>query len=398
MGLFKYKAADASGNISEVLIEGDSEADSLGRLRRRGLSPLQCLGEAESVTRLSWSLFGGGFNVYEFTNRLAPLLKANIPLERALGIIADGCDGERKKEVVVALRRGLHEGKKFSDLIRRQGSRFPPLYANLVETGEETGCLPEVLQELQRFLNDSKELKDFVVTSSIYPAIVLTVTLGVIVLLFTVFIPRFSKIFVDMGRQLPLPTEIMLQISNLFTMFWFVWPLLIGGLIYYILQVKKGGPARRHWEQLSLRIPLFGPLVIAVEMSRFLRTLAIMIKNHVHLLETVRIAGRVIQNHKIEESFAHVNTELRSGAKLSAALGKSPYFPATALQMLKVGEESGNPGDMLYQVAEQHEKELKVRIKRLLALFEPAVIVFLALTVFMVVVSIFLAIMEMNEM
>lgn len=397
--LYKYKAADTTGKITEVLIEGDNEADSLNRLRRRGLVPLQCLGEAAAQGRVTFSLPGGGdFNVYEFTDRLVPLLNAHIPLERALGIIADGQENDRRKEVVNALRRGLHEGKKFSELIRGQGHRFPPLYANLVETGEETGCLSEVMNELQRFLNDSKEMKEFVITSSIYPVIVLTVTIGVVILLFTVFIPRFSKIFVDMGRELPLPTAIMLQISNLFTGLWFVWVLLLAGIVYYIIQVRKGGPARRHWDRVSLRLPLFGKLLAAVEMSRFIRTLAIMIKNHVHLLETVRIAGRVIQNSVMAESFSGVASELRGGTKLSVALRKSPYTPLTAVQMLKVGEESGNIGEMLYQVAEQHEKELKVRIRRLLALFEPAVIVFLAVTVFLVVISIFLAIMEMNEM
>ncbi len=396
--LFKYKAADNTGKVSEVLIEGDNENDSLSRLRSRGLMPLQCYGavSAERGTALGISL-DKGFNANEFTNRLVPLLQAHIPLERALGIIADGTERAADKDVVNSLRRGLHEGKKFSELIRGHGDRFPRLYANLAETGEETGCLTEVMVELQRFLNDSKELKDFLITSSIYPFIVLAVTFGVLIMVFTVFIPRFARIFVDMGKALPLPTQLMLDFSRLVTATWWLWPLLIAGAFYFFAQVRKGGKAREFWDKALLKIPLVGGLVQAVEISRFIRTLAILIKNHVHLLETIRIATKVVQNQLIAASLSGLSAELRGGTKLSGALRRSPYIPAVVLQMLQVGEESGTVGEMLDKVAEEQEKQIKIKIKRLLALFEPAVIVFLALTVFVVVISIFLAIMEMNN-
>ncbi len=396
--LFKYKAADAAGKVTEVLIEGDSEADSLSRLRNRGMMPLRCYGTVSTSRGGAFSVsLHKGFNANEFTNRLVPLLQAHIPLERALGIIADGTERQTDKDVVNSLRRGLHEGKKLSELIRGHGDRFPRLYANLVETGEETGCLPEVMAELQRFLNDSKELKDFLVTSSIYPVIVLTVTLGVLVMVFTLFIPRFARIFADMGKALPLPTQLMLDVSRLFTALWWVWPLLIAGIFIFFAKVRKGGKAREFWDRTLLKIPLAGGLVQAVEISRFVRTLAILIKNHVHLLETIRIATKVVQNQLILSSLTGVGAELRGGTKLSGALRRSPYIPGVVLQMLQVGEETGTVGEMLDKVAEEQEKQIKIKIKRLLALFEPAVIVFLAIVVMAVVISIFLAIMEMNN-
>jgi general secretion pathway protein F len=399
MALYKYKASDKNGKIMQILIEGDTQDDALNRLRGRGLMPLQCFGEAASTdaSGLSFKL-KKRFNVYEFTNRLVPLLSAHIQLERALSIIAGGMDDNPAgQEVVNSLRRGLHEGKKFSELIRNQGDRFPRIYANLVETGEATGCLTEVMHELQRFLNDSRELRDFVITSMIYPAIILGVTIGVIVLLLTVLIPRFSKIFLNMGRELPLPTQIMMNISDAFIGMWWVWPLLIIGICIFFNRVAQGGKAKDIWDKLLLKFPITGELVQAIEISRFIRTMAILLQNHVHLLPSVKISVRVIQNGVIAAGFARVDSDLRGGAKLSASLKKSPHMPMMAIQMMQVGEESGNIGQMLDRVADEQEKNIKVRIKRLLALFEPAVIILLAAIIFMVVISIFVTVMEMNE-
>lgn len=169
---------------------------------------------------------GDGFNVYVFTERLAPLLKANIPLEQSLAVIEEGMTGQSGISVVQELRRGLQEGKKFSELVRARSATFPPLYPSLIETGEQTGCLSEVVQELKRFLSSSKEFKDFVITSSIYPAVILFVTFSMIILLFTFFIPKFSKLFKDAGKELPFLTQAA-GYGNFMKTVWWLWPLLI---------------------------------------------------------------------------------------------------------------------------------------------------------------------------
>jgi general secretion pathway protein F len=336
MPLFKYKVAGANGKTSEMLIEGDSQPDSLSRLRSRGLIPVECYGQVENYSSQEAGHFWqrSSFDACAFTNRLAPLLKAHVPLERALGIIADGAENSKDRHVVNDLRRGLHEGKKMSALIRDQGKRFPGLYANLLEAGEETGALEDVVSELQRYLNERKELKEFLVTSSIYPVIVLAVTLFVVILLFTVFIPRFAQIFEDMGKALPLPTKIMLEISNLSTGLWWLWILIIAGISWGISRIKKGGKAGRWWDNFILQAPLIGGLIKLIELCRFLRTLAVLVKNHVHLLRTVNISSRIIQNSIIADSLGGIASELRGGSKLSGALKKNKFVPLQVIQML----------------------------------------------------------------
>ncbi|MGE4301842.1 MAG: type II secretion system F family protein [Victivallaceae bacterium] len=395
MALYKYKAIDAAGKTASILIDGDSPDDALSRLRARGLLPLESFGQVGGPSRNPFKR--DGFDVYRFTNRLAPLLSAGIRLEKALAVMAGHNADRANQEVIESLRKGLHEGKKFSALVRGQEPRFPKIYASLIEAGEETGNMDGAVRELRRFMAESKEQRDFLITSSIYPLTILAVTFGVIVLMFTVFIPRFSQIFLDMGKELPLPTAIMLFVSRMFTLLWPLWLLLVGGVMYAAVLVRRGGRARRRWDTLVLRTPILGKLVATIEIGRMTRTLAIMLESHVALLDSVRIAFKVLGNSVIAESFSGVATELRAGNPLSKALHHSKYMPDEAVQMIEVGEQSGEVGRMLAEAATGLENESRQGIKRLLALFEPAVIVVLALVILMVVVSIFLAVMEMNQ-
>lgn len=403
MPLFKYKAIDARGGKAvEILIEGDSREDSLSRLRGRGLTPIKFIGQMDSDYKTFSNIFERSkkFDPCEFTNRLLPLLKAQIQLERALGIIANSSEDKTTNSIVVDLRRGLHEGKKFSAMIRDRSHYFPPVYANMVEAGEESGALTKVMEELQKFLNERKELKNFLITSLIYPIIILAVTGGVVIMLFTVFIPRFTKVFTDMGQELPLPTKIMMMISDflIHPFMIIVWISGIIGFIYMIMQIKKGGAAREWWDKTVLKIPFIGPVIQTVEIARFIRTMAVLLQSYVPLLNAVSISEKVIQNGDIRETLTSVTSELRGGAKLSSALAKSSYISKTVVQMLNIGEETGNMGEMLGETASYYETDVKNRIQKLLALFEPMVILILAAVVLVVVLSIFMAMLELNNL
>ena len=398
MSLYRYIAAAPGSPPAEVLIEADNEKEALSKLRSRSMQPIRFCGEAEGDG-------GGGFSLrrrkkidtFEFTRQLSPLLDSFIPLERALGIIADSTVEKDQRDFVNSLRQGLHEGKKFSELVRQHGKLFPGYYANLIESGEETGCLPDVVRELYKFMGESKELKDFVISSSIYPLAILGITLLVTVLLFTVFVPRFSKIVLDMGRDLPPTMQMLTGFSSFASWAWWMIPLgifLLWRLLKYTL-----GEAELKWRisKFVLKLPLFGRVVTDLEMCKYIRTLAILIANHVEIIRTVRIAGRIIANPVIARSFEGVDRKLKGGDKLSGAFRDNPFLPPGLTPMLRVGEESGTVGEMLLKIAENLEKDTKTKIKRLLSLFEPAVIVFLALVVLVVVVSIFVAMMEINS-
>jgi len=389
----RYMVLAPDGRRREVELEAADDPAARRQIRRQGSMVIRPLGEPGA--RRFRLRPAKSFDVYVFTCRLTPLLAAGIPLEHGLAVLEEGC-GREEAEVVRKLRRGLHEGKKFSQLTREMPDCFPPLFSGLIETGEESGCLPEVAAELRRFLKEGKEFREFVITSSIYPAIVVSVTLLVIVLLFTVFIPRFAKIFEELGREMPFLTRAMLGIGNFMEAVWWFWPLLIVAGILFHRRSAASGKLKRWKDRMVLKLPLIGGIVTAIQAGRFLRTLSIMVKNHVQLLPAVRISRRVIGNGEVRESFAGVEEHLRGGSRLSTILGNSPYMPPGSVAMLKIAEESGELGEMLERIAEESEEETRVRVRRLLAFLEPGIILVLAGVVLLVVLSIFLAIMEMN--
>lgn len=200
-----------------------------------------------------------------------------------------------------------------------------------------------------------------------------------------------------MGKELPVPTQILLSFSRFINALWPLWLALLLAVVWLGIRIRRGGRERNWWDRQIIKVPILGRLLVTVEISRFIRTLSILISNHVHLLKSVQIAEKVIQNNTIFQTMINVVPELRGGAKLSDTLRHSKFIPLDVIQMLRVGEESGEVGAMLEKVAEELEKAVKVEIKRLLALFEPAVIVLLALVVLIVVISIFLAVIEMNN-
>lgn len=397
MGLFKYIAASPGETPHEILIEADSATEARGKLLSRRITPIRYCGEGGISGGHRFQLRRSRIDTYSFTRQLAPLLDSSIPLEKALGIIADSAGEAEQKSFVNSLRQGLHEGKKFSELVRSHGTLFPSYYANLIESGEESGCLAAAVDELYKFMGENKELKDFVVSSSIYPLAILGVTVLVTILLFTVFVPRFAKIFIDMGREMPPSMEFLLAAGTFFSIAWWLVPLSAIAGWYTAKKVLGEEELKLRISRFLLKLPLLGRLLVDLEMCRYIRTLAILIANHVEIIRTVRIAGKIIANPVVAAGFAGVDRKLKGGEKLSSALGGNPFVPTEMVPMLRVGEESGTVGDMLSRIATHLENDTRTKIKRLLSLFEPAVIIFLACMVLVVVVSIFIAMMEINS-
>lgn len=398
MPLYKFKVADTAGKLQELLIEGDSQKDATRRVQVRGLIPIEYLGQSDSLSSSSSINWGirKKFDVADFTDRLVPLLQADIPLEKALAIVQETGENPDEKEIISSLRRGLHEGRKFSQLIRDRSRLFPKMYASIVEAGEEAGALPQVLGQLRDFLNMTREMKTFLISSSIYPLFVVVVCIGVVALLLGVVVPRFSGVISSSGRDPSFSTELLLNLSELMRTYW--W----GGIIVLVVgligarQVGKDGKLRDSWDNFVLKLPLLGKIVILSNIGRQVRTMSILMKSGVHLLDTVAISAKVLQNSKLQQSISGLAAELRRGERLSAALSRSPYIPPLVTRMIAVGEETGATDEMLSRVADRYDNDLKQIIKRALSWFEPLVIIFLGGVVGVIVVLLFLAVLDIQ--
>ncbi|MBR4518828.1 MAG: type II secretion system F family protein [Victivallales bacterium] len=395
MPLFKFKVSDSGGKVSELLIDGDSQADATRRIQRRGLLPLAFLGEGAAATSARGR--HSRVDVVDFTDRLVPLLEASIPLERALAILGDGNENPAMSRMIGELRRGLHEGRKLSDLIRDQGSAFPSVYAGVVEAGEEAGALAQVMGQLRNFMTSAAELKSFLISNSIYPAFIAITGLVMLGCLLGIIVPKFATSLAGAGVKSQ-ATEFLMAMSNGVRNYWWVSIILVVLVCWLISQIRKpDGQIRRSWDALLMKLPLFQKLVLYSNLARFSRTMAILMRSGVHLLNTVSIANRVIQNWVIRRSLDEVSGELRQGQKISSALAKSKYIPSLMLKMVSVGEETGNVEEMLDRVADRYETDLRRNVKRLLSLFEPVVIILLGLGIFVIVLLMFTAIMDMQH-
>lgn len=398
MALYRFKVADPAGTVSELLIEGDSQADATRRVQRRGVMPLEFLGEGALASGGKGVIgFRQRFDLVDFTDRLVPLLEADIPLERALAIVGEGVDDPFTARVVGDLRRGLHEGRKFSELIRDRGRLFPRLFASVAEAGEEAGALPQVLGELRRYLNESRELRAYIVSAAIYPLFILGASLLMLAILLTVIVPRFAAVLTGSGQDLPASTRFLVQLSELSRGYWWIVPAALVLLVVLAAQVRGEGRLRQAYDEFILKVPLAGSMVLLANLARMARTMAILMRSGVHLLDTVYIADRVLQNSALSRSLSGLAGELRQGQRLSHALGHSRHIPSFMLRMLAVGEETGSVETMLERVADRYEEDLKRIIKRTLSLFEPAVIICLGLFVATVVMAMFFAIMDMQS-
>ncbi len=396
MPLFKFKVADRGGGIQEILVEGNDQNEATRRVRSRQLIPVEFLGAGDAGA-------GGGklslnpanrFDVVDFTDRLVPLLDANIPLERALGILEETSETATERELISSLRGGLHEGRKLSQLIRDRGRMFPRMYASVVEAGEESGALPQVLSQLRQYLIMTREMRSFIISSMVYPCFVLSFSLVVILVLLGVVVPKFERIQQSLGVEPNLFSRGLFTASFLVNDYWWVGLLGLtaglGGLIYMLRKEST----REALDRLLLRLPLFQRIVILSNIGRQVRTMSILMRSGVHLLDTVSIAAGTLQNTMLRNSISTLAMDLRRGERLSAALGRSPYIPPLVIRMLAVGEETGETDVMLERVADRYDNDLRQIVKKALSWFEPLVIIAMGAVVGLIVLSLFLLIMQ----
>lgn len=399
MALFRFKVSDRQGRVSEQTVESESRKEASKRLQHRGLVLLEFLGEGDSASVVKKHFWERErFNADMFTERLVPLLDAGIPIEKSLLILADSSENPQEARILNDLRRGLHEGRKLSKLIRDRGRLFPPMYSNIVEAGEESGALPKVMAQLQQFMTDMREFRSFLITSSVYPAVVSVVCVIALAVILGWIVPQFKPMFENSTREPNFWMSSLLQVSDFVQSYWWTLPLALVVLIVLWLIPSVQQKMKNHWDRLVLKLPLFRKVAIWGNLSRFLRTLGVLIESGVHLLDSVSIASRVIQNHTIRDSLNFISNDLRRGEKLSVSLAKSPLVPNMVIRMVSVGEETGQPAEMMGRVAHRYEVELRALLKQVISLFEPLMIVMLALIVGSIMLILFMSLMSMQNL
>jgi len=402
MPMFQYKAVSPSGET----VQGEMEAASLDmvvlKLQEAGNIPLQA-GEARgsgfSLTSLQMGRRGmSSREVAQFTQQMATLLGAGLPLDRSLQVLMDLSENDRVRRTVTEIRDHVREGGSLSDALEKQHGAFSRLFVNMVRAGEIGGTLDVTLSRLSDYLERSRDLRDSVISALIYPIILLVLAgLSLVVLLVWV-IPQFTPIFEELGGDLPLITKIVLGVGAVLQKFWWAIALLVFLAVTQFRRMMAVEEKRFAWDGRVLALRWVGDLVAKLETARLTRTLGTLLSNGVPLLSALSIARNVISNTVLRKDVSDAAREVKTGGGLARNLAKGGRFPRLALQMISVGEETGQLDGMLMKVSDSYDIEVRNTIERLLSIFTPVVTLFLAVLIGTIVLSVLLAILSINDL
>jgi len=402
MAMFEYKAVSPAGET----VSGTMEAASLDmvilKLQEAGNIPLDAR-EAGSggfgIKNLNFGSRGMNSNeVGQFTQQLATLLGAGLPLDRSLHVLMDLAESQKIQRTVAEIRDHVREGGTLSDALEKQHGAFSRLYINMVRAGEIGGTLDATLSRLADYMERSKELKDSVVSALIYPILLLFLAAGSLILLLVYVIPQFTPIFEELGGDLPTMTKIVLGVGSILQNFWWLLIAITAFIVVRFRAMLANEEKRFAWDGKVLSMRWVGDLVGKLEVARLSRTLGTLLTNGVPLLSALSIARNVISNTVLRLDVTDATREVKTGGGLARNLSKSGRFPRLALQMISVGEETGQLDGMLMKVADTYDKEVRNTIDRLLSIFTPVVTMLLAAMIGTIVLSVLVAILSINDL
>jgi len=388
---YKYQGTSRSGGTVSGVMTASNKSELQSMLKRQQITATKM---TEKGKEFNVPTFGGGVTSKElaiFTRQFSVMIDAGLPLVQCLEILASQQENKTFQKVLAATRAQVEGGSTLSTAMKSTPKVFDPLYSNMVEAGETGGILDTILQRLSTYIEKNVKLQRAVKSALVYPVGVLTVAAGVITLLLWKVVPIFATLFAGLGVDLPLPTRIVIGLSNLIGSIFGLLILMgiIGGIV--ALKVWYGTPQGRYiMDAAILKIPILGVLMRKIAVARFTRTLGTLISSGVPILEGLDITAKTAGNAVVEKALQKVRKSLEEGKSLTEPLKESEVFPGMVTQMIAVGEQTGAMDAMLQKIADFYEEEVDSAVKDLLTALEPIMIVFLGLVVGGVVISMYL--------
>ena len=403
MTLFRYKAVTPEGKFIEGSLEAADQQTVLARLEEQGQLPIKVHSGEEG------GLLGGEIqlpwqrrrvpqsDLLIFTQELSTLIEAGLTLDRSLSILAELTDNAYLSEIIHELLREIKGGKSLSEAIGIYPQVFPKLYVNMVRAGEAGGALDQILKRLVEYLDEVEELRSHLKSALIYPAILTSVAAFSIGIMVLFVIPNFAVIFENAGAPVPLPMRVLLAIAGFLTGYWWLLLALGAGAWWVFKSRLDTEEGRLNWDRRLLKTPVLGPVLQKAEVSRFSRTMGTLLQSAVPLIQSINIVKDVVGNQAIAVAMEPIKSGVKKGEGLAKPVREAQIFPPFALHLLEVGEETGRLDSMLLKIADAYDREMKTTLKRLVALLEPAIILFMAVVIGAMVVSLLYSILSIND-
>lgn len=405
MPIYIYKALAANGETLTGEIEAPSKNVAIGRLQRAGHIPLSAV-EKKGNRKSSFLVFKKIFDrdkvnakdITLFTRELSTLLQAGLALDHALTTLEEISPHPVLKKMLTNINQRVKGGESLSTAMEAQGQTFSKLYLNTIRAGETGGAMHAVLERLADYLERTAELRNEVLSALLYPAILFMVAMLSIFILLSFVVPQFVPLFEDVGQALPLLTQFVFASAELIQGYWWVILTTVIFSIWLVDKKLQNPVTRMRWDDWCLGVPLYGELITKLDVARFTRTLGTLLMNGVPLLTAIDIVKEVVNNRVLARTINEAAKALEQGRGLAKHLAQSDRFPQLAVQLIHVGEETGQLESMLLKTADIYEDESKITIKRLLTLLEPVLILGLGAIIAIIIISILMAILGLNEL
>jgi len=406
MAGFEYLALDPNGRTVRGVIDGDAERQVRGLLRERGLTPLSVGTIQEQPSRTGTKTKSGlrlrrgisGNELALLTRQFATLVRAGLTLEECLNALIEQTDKARTRHVLAGVRGRMIEGQSLARSMGAFPQAFPDIYRVMIDAGEQSGKLVEVLERLADYTENRQALRQSVTLAFIYPVLVTVVAISVVAMLLVYVVPQVTRVFANTGQTLPLVTRILIGISDAARASGLIWLLIAAVALVALVAALRNPAIRYRWHRIMLRLPVVGRIVRGINAARFADTLGILTASGIPLLPALQSAVPVVNNLPMRGAVEEALKQVREGGSLSRALAKTKLFPPLVVHLIASGETSGRLDAMLARAAEAQSRELQNWVRALTALLEPVLILVMGAIVLFIVIAILLPIFEMNQL
>jgi general secretion pathway protein F len=406
MPIFEYKAFDRTGSQRGGIIDADSPRDARNKLRGDGVHVVDIRPLAE---RGASKKDGGSAPRFSFkrvdpnelcmaTRQLGTLLKAGITIADALKALIDQVESRDFEHVFRDIREKVTQGETLGEALAHHPAYFSNLYVNMVKAGEASGHLDEILARLAEFLTKQNRLRNKITSALTYPVVMIIVGIIVVIVLMTVVVPNLTQLFAKAGKALPTATNVLIAISKFFERYWWTLILFVALVWMFRKAMIATAEGKLRYDRMMMKFPVVGDLVRKAAINRFARTMSILLKSGIPVLESLKIVREVVQNAVISKTLGEVHDSIVEGSDIATPLQASGVFPSMVGYMIATGEQSGQLEDILTKISESYDEEVEVATQRLTAVLEPAIIVILACIVGFVVMAIVLPLLQMGSL
>lgn len=397
--VYKYKAISQGGEVIEGFFDGEKEADVLGMLRSNNYTPITIEKDLETEAKLD--LFAPKVQKKDlaiFCRQFHTMINAGLGISPCIGILEKQSENKTLMKTLNVVNEDVQKGSTLSEGMRRHPKIFPFLLTNMVQAGEVSGNLDTIMERMAVHFEKEHKLENKIKSAMIYPMILAVVSISVVIFLLIAVMPTFIGMFESSGAALPLPTQILMNISEALRSYWYLFlgglAMAVGGFAFY----KKTPGGELTLDSIKLKIPIVKDSNVKVITSRFTRTLSTLMTSGIPLLESIEVVSQIVGNKVVENKLIDATEEISKGATLSRAIGEVGVFPPMMTSMIKIGEESGSLDDILYKTADFYDDEVEVALERLTTLMEPVMLVAMAVVIGFIVIAMALPMFDMANM